>query len=208
MGDFGPVDGRQGRSYLSQALLEESEVRSQISVGSSKQRRISGESAKSDRKFSTQEESSRWISVPGRRISAASYFNSWKKPTEVSAVKEERKRSLENTYRLEPKIRLPERSVHAIIAEALDTLESHTYSATHSPFIAKLLTTRILESVKQLNIERYKFVCLVTIGTKGSQDLRIASRCLWDDQFDTFVSVCFERQGFFAVGTVYGVYFE
>lgn len=73
---------------------------------------------------------------------------------------------------------------------------------------AKLLTTRILESVKQLNIERYKFVCLVTIGTKGSQDLRIASRCLWDDQFDTFVSVCFERQGFFAVGTVYGVYFE
>ena len=209
MNECGPLVRRQSHSRrLSRGLSEESEDQSLVSVGSSKHRRVSVESTRSDRKYSTQEGTARNISGPGsRRISGASYFTSWKKPAEAT-VKQERKRCSENTYRLEPKMRFPEGKVRAVIKEALDTLASHTYSASHSPFLTKLLTTRILENVKQLNIERYKVVCLVTIGSKESQDLRIASRCLWDDQFDTFVSVCFEGQRFFAVGTVYGVYYE
>ncbi|KAJ7351678.1 hypothetical protein OS493_036093 [Desmophyllum pertusum] len=138
---------------------------------------------------------------------SCSIFQQLEKPAEAPP-KEERKRCVENTYRMEPKVRFPEGKVRALIQEALDTLESHTYSASHSPFLAKLLSGRVLENVKQLNIERYKVVCLVTIGSKASQGLRLASRCLWNDQFDTFVSACFEGQEFFAVGTVYGVYFE
>ena len=95
-----------------------------------------------------------------------------------------------------------------MLNEVLEKLESHTYSPTHSPFLAKLLSTRVLENVKRLNIERYKIVCLVTIGSKASQGLRIASRCLWNDQFDTVVSASFETKDFFAVGTVYGIYYE
>ena len=119
-----------------------------------------------------------------------------------------RKNTFENTYRLEQKTRFPEIKVKAVLNEVLEKLESHTYSPTHSPFLAKLLSTRVLENVKRLNIERYKIVCLVTIGSKASQGLRIASRCLWNDQFDTVVTASFETKDFFAVGTVYGIYYD
>lgn len=199
---------RFSRSLSDDSSQSRNENQRRISVDSSqsRQRRVSVEST-GDRRYS-QESTARKISVPGaRRISAASYFSSWKKPPET-AVKDDKKRCFENTYRLEPKIRFPEGKVRAVIKEALDTLASHTYNANHSPFVAKLLSARVLENVKQLNIERYKVVCLVTIGSKERQGLRLASRCLWNDQFDTFVSVCFEGEHFFAVGTVYGVYFE
>ena len=94
-----------------------------------------------------------------------------------------------------------------MLNEVLEKLESHTYSPTHSPFLAKLLITRVLENVKRLNIERYKIVS-VTIGSKATQGLRIASRCLWNDQFDTVVTASFEKKDFFAVGTVYGIYYD
>lgn len=199
---------RYSRTLSDESAQSRNENQRRLSVDSSqsRQRRLSIESV-SERRLS-QESTSRRISVPGaRRISAASYFSNWKKPAET-IVKEDKNKSLENTYRLEPKVRFPEGKVTAVIKEALDTLVSHTYSPTHSPFVAKLLSARVLENVKQLNIERYKVVCLVTIGSKERQGLRIASRCLWNDQFDTFVSVTFEGEHFFAVGTVYGVYFE
>lgn len=171
-----------------------------MSVESS-QRRVSIESNKSGT-------STRRISV-SRRFSASSFVSTFRKPTDTTERSQAKNNLLfENTYHLEPKSHFPEGKVRAVINEALETLASHTYSATHSPFVAKLLSARLLESVKQLNIERYKVVCLVTIGSKESQGLRIASRCLWDVQFDTFVSVCFESARFFAVATVYGIYYE
>lgn len=170
-------------------------------------RRFSTESARNYRKLSQQDNTSR--KTPGqRRISGASFFANFKKPDMKEQPLQDNKVRFENTYRMEPKAHFPEGKVRSVIKEALDTLVSHNYSPTHSPFVAKLLSSRILENVKQLNVGRYKVVCLVTIGSKKSQDLRVASRCLWDSQFDTFVSVCFESEQFFAVGTVYGVYYE
>ena len=215
MNESSPQVRRQSQAHrYSRTLSDESgqgrnENLRRVSVDSSqsRQRRLSVESVKSERKYS-QDGASRNISVPGaRRISGASYFSSWKKPAETT-VKDDKKRCFENTYRMEPKIRFPEGKVRAVIKEALETLASHTYSAYHSPFVAKLLSARVLENVKQLNIERYKVVCLVTIGSKERQGLRIASRCLRNDQFDTYVTACFEEEHFFAVGTVYGVYYE
>lgn len=198
---------RYSRTLSDDSAQGRSENLRRVSVDSSqsRQRRLSVESVKSERKYS-QDAASRNISG-ARRISGASYFSSWKKPAETT-VKDDKKRCFENTYRMEPKTRFPEGKVRAVIKEALETLASHTYSANHSPFVAKLLSARVLENVKQLNIERYKVVCLVTIGSKERQGLRIASRCLWNDQFDTCVTACFEQEHFFAVGTVYGVYYE
>jgi len=218
MSESSPQVRRQSQAHrYSRTLSDESGQsrnknlhRVSVDNSQSRQRRLSVESVKSvksERKYS-QDGASRSLSVSGaRRISGASYFNTWKKPAEPT-VKEDKKRCFENTYRMEPKIRFPEGKVRAVIKEALETLASHTYSANHSPFVAKLLSARVLENVKQLNIERYKVVCVVTIGSKERQGLRIASRCLWNDQFDTYVTACFEEDHFFAVGTVYGVYYE
>ena len=199
------VESRR-RSQSLRSTQSTNDNQRRISLDSQSQRRVSIESTKSDRKYS-QDNTSRKLSV-SRRISGSSFFSNFKKPPEPKDNLHDKKNRFENTYRLEPKSRFPEGKVRAVITEALETLTSHNYSPTHSPFLAKLLSARVLESVKQLNIERYKVVCLVTIGSKESQGLRIASRCLWNDRFDTFVTACFESERFFAVGTVYGVYYE
>ena len=192
----------RSRSQSLQYSLHGSQQRT--SPDNSAQRRVSVESF-SDQKHSQDSSSPRRSS---RRISGAMYFSNFKRPNETKDNVQARKNTFENTYRREPKTRFPEIKVKAVLNEVLEKLESHTYSPTHSPFLAKLLTTTVLENVKRLNIERYKIVCLVTIGSKASQGLRIASRCLWNDQFDTVVSASFETKDFFAVGTVYGIYYE
>lgn len=201
--------GSRGRSRSlrsSDGAIMENQGR--VSQDSQSQRRVSTESVKSNRKVSLQESASRRVSF-SNRFSGASFFSNFKKPTDVTKDESHDIRTrFENTFRLEPKSRFPEGKVRAIITEALETLAGHKYSATHSPFLAKLLSSRVLENVKQLNIERFKVVCLVTIGSKESQGLRITSRCLWDGHFDTFISASFENEHFFALGTVYGVYYE
>ena len=191
--------GSRSRSQSLRSSEGTTENQGRISQDSQQQRRVSIDSGKSS--------TSKRMSL-SRRISAATFFSNLKKPTDAKDQAHDRKNRLENTYRLEPKNRFPEGKVRTVIKDALETLKSHQYSATHSPFLAKLLSSRLLENVKQLNIERYKVVCVVTIGSKESQGLRIASRFLWNDKFDTSVSACLEGERFFAVGTVYGVYFE
>ena len=192
--------GSRSRSQSLRSSEGTTENQGRISQDSQQQRRVSVDSVKSS--------ASRRISL-SRRISAASFFSNLKKPIDAKDLQvRDKKNRFENTYRLEPKNRFPEGKVRTVIKDALETLKSHQYSATHSPFLAKLLSSRLLENVKQLNIERYKVVCVVTIGSKESQGLRIASRCLWNAKFDTSVSACLESERFFAVGTVYGVYFE
>ncbi|WAR23820.1 TC1DB-like protein [Mya arenaria] len=62
--------------------------------------------------------------------------------------------------------------------------------------------------VKEMMIPRFKVICLVHIGQLSSQGLRIGSRCLWDDKYDTFSSSEFRNKSIFAIGMVYGVYYE
>ena len=216
-------DSLQGRHELQRqfsldSLHSRHENQRRISVDSSEgghenHGRISVSSVVSDRKYSPNDGTRprRMIMTHGfspKRKSGASFIASFTKAPEPNDNSSASKKSFENTYRLEPKAHFPERRVRSVIEEALGTLLSHRYSASHSPFLAKLLSARVLENVKQLSIERYKVVCLVTIGSKVQQGLRIASRCLWDEHFDTFVTVSLEGEHFFAVGTVFGVYYE
>ena len=121
----------------------------------------------------------------------------------------EKKQTLENTYRTEPKRKFPEGEVREIIKNSLeDMLSEQTYSANQCGFLTKLISSRIIEQVKSLSIERYKLVCLVNVGSKHDQGLVLASRCLWNEEHDTHVTATVENGTLFAVATVYGVYFE
>jgi len=122
---------------------------------------------------------------------------------------DDKKPTIENTYRTDPKRKFPEGEVREIIRNSLeDMLGKQTYTASECSFLTKLLSARIMEQVKSLNIERYKLVCLVNVGSKHNQGLVVASRCLWNADFDTHVTATVENGTLFAVGTVYGVYFE
>lgn len=166
--------------------------------------------------------SSRRISViqPGRKTSKAnsyvSPYRSWRGLSDSLRDQagndfqgDVKKQEIENTYRMEPKRKFPQREVREIIKNSLEALlGALTYSGSEFGFLTKLLSSRIMEQVKSLNIERYKLVCVVNVGSKHNQGLRVASRCLWNPDSDTHVTASIENGTLFAVATVYGVYFE
>ncbi|EDO29797.1 predicted protein, partial [Nematostella vectensis] len=116
---------------------------------------------------------------------------------------------LENTYQVEPKRVFPTGEVKQIIHNTLqNALAESKYKEMNSSFVSQLLSQRVLDQVKSLDVQRYKLVCLVSIGSKSDQGMRVASRCLWHSEFDRFASASVENGSLFAVGTVYGVYFE
>ena len=55
------------------------------------------------------------------------------------------------------------------------------------PRVVQDIAAEILEKVKAASGEmpRYKLVCQATVGESNGQSMRVASRCLWDKDFDT-----------------------
>lgn len=117
--------------------------------------------------------------------------------------------SMENTFKMAPDRKFPERDVRLILQEILtERLAEAKYDADQCRQLSKSLSDAVKNRVKDLNIQRYKIICLVHIGQLGNQAMRIGSRCLWDTNFDTFASFEFKNGSLFAAATVYGVYFE
>lgn len=116
----------------------------------------------------------------------------------------------ENTYRLEPSRKFEPGRVKAIIEDVLSSQlkEDEAYDHNADRQLVKSLAEIIKGRVKELNYERYKIVCSVTIGQLKEQGLRIGSRCCWDAKWDSFAEGSFKNKNIFAVATVWGVYYE
>lgn len=128
--------------------------------------------------------------------------------TRLSTVKPPRLTVMANTYRMEPEKKFKVAEIRNIIKKNLELIKNETYEAKRSRDISKMLSNSIMKEVKQLGLSRFKFVCTVSIGQLAGQTLRIASRCIWDTEFDSFVTESIKNDSWFAVGTVYGVYKE
>ncbi|KAK7492292.1 hypothetical protein BaRGS_00016389 [Batillaria attramentaria] len=117
----------------------------------------------------------------------------------------------ENTYKTEPddNRRFSTLKAEQIIYSVLDGyLSGRDYDPKRFPLLCKTLSELIKERVKASGLERYKIVAIVNICENKDQGARVASRCLWDSKFDNHASVVFEGSNFFAVGSVYAVYFD
>lgn len=55
---------------------------------------------------------------------------------------------------------------------------------------------------------RYKIMVKVIIGEVKGQGFKVASKCLWDPTLDNFASYQFQNEKLFAVGIVFGTYYE
>ena len=116
---------------------------------------------------------------------------------------------LRNSYRTEPLSRFSEAKVKNIIEEVLDTnLQGHTYEAGFCKEMSVKLSEVIKQRVKFLGFSRYKYICIVYIGQVNNQGMRIGSRCLWDQKFDNVAEGYFRNGDLFAIGTVFGLYYE
>ena len=101
----------------------------------------------------------------------------------------------ENTYQLEPKKKFQAGRVKAIIDEVLEAqLKDEKYDPKSCRQLVKTLSEIIKSKVKDCQYERYKIVCLVTIGQLKEEGLRIASRCVWDPKWDTFATSTYTRK--------------
>ena len=126
-----------------------------------------------------------------------------------SAPKRKPRHIYENTYKLEPEKKFQAGKVKTIIEEVLEkNLKDEKYDPKSCRQLVKTLTEIIKGRVKDLDYKRYKIVCLVTIGQLNEQGLRMGSRCCWDAKWDTFATANFTNKTLFAIGTVWGVYYE
>lgn len=62
--------------------------------------------------------------------------------------------------------------------------------------------------VKEMMIPRFKIICTVHIGESKNSGLWVGSRCLWDASCDTYSTFEYRNKTLFAIGTVFGIYYE
>eukprot|EP00747_Dinoflagellata_sp_TGD_P161900 gnl/TRDRNA2_/TRDRNA2_178903_c0_seq1.p1 gnl/TRDRNA2_/TRDRNA2_178903_c0~~gnl/TRDRNA2_/TRDRNA2_178903_c0_seq1.p1 ORF type:complete len:131 (+),score=36.93 gnl/TRDRNA2_/TRDRNA2_178903_c0_seq1:179-571(+) len=117
----------------------------------------------------------------------------------------------ENTYIMAPKDEekfLPSKVTETLERVMTEYFKDKEYNVEDAKIWTLELSNDIKAAVKELNIPRYKIIVQVVIGEQGSQGVRVASKFLWDVTADNWASYTYESQSLFAVGMVFGCYFE
>ena len=118
-------------------------------------------------------------------------------------------RQMENTYKTEPDAekRFQHCKVERVMQEVLqEFLNDVEYSQVLGQRMSKLLADTIKTRVKEFKWTRYKTVVHVVIGENKEQDIRAASRFLWNDKTDSFASSTFSTKSIFALAVCFAVY--
>ena len=110
---------------------------------------------------------------------------------------------------MKPDKRFMAAPVMALINAVLEEqLEDEKYDPRSSRQMAKTLSTIITNRVKALDFPRYKIVTTVTVGQIADQGVRVASRCLMDQETDSYATGSYKNSSLFGVATVYAFYYE
>lgn len=86
-----------------------------------------------------------------------------------------------------------------------ESLENENYDSESCKIKCLTLSEDIKQRVKELGMSRYRIICHVSIGSCSGQGLIMASRFIWNDIKDNFVTSTFRNVSLFAVATVFGV---
>ena len=116
----------------------------------------------------------------------------------------------ENNYRLEPDSKFKASDIEHLVEEILvKHLKDVMYNPARCKRLSQELAALIMERIKSLQLKRYKLVAVVSIGSiKERPGMQFGSRCLWNQETDTFASVKFTNGSLFAVAMIYGLYYE
>lgn len=117
----------------------------------------------------------------------------------------------ENTYRMEPHAeeKLDLVRIRRVATTVIETaVLGYKYNPNYARQFSMSLAERVRSQMKTLPYPRYKIVTQACIGQKKEQDLRIASRCLWDLRWDRHVTITKETSGAYVTVTIFFVYTE
>lgn len=123
-----------------------------------------------------------------------------------------RQMALQPTYRTEPQEdkkfapHVVKKIMDSALEEAVEGMDQ--YEATKCKALSVSVCEDIKQKVKWLNYDRYKLICVVYFGSVCGQELRVTSRCLWNENFDNFASSSVMKGDIYAVALMYGVYQE
>ena len=89
-----------------------------------------------------------------------------------------------------------------------DTFQDVTYNPLECGQLCKQASSAIKDAVKQLQIERYKYVVVVNCSQNVGQGFKKASRFLWDAKRDNWVDGECSNQTLQAQAILYALYYE
>ncbi|CAL1542442.1 unnamed protein product [Lymnaea stagnalis] len=118
----------------------------------------------------------------------------------------------QNTYRLGPNSsdRFQPSKAQKVMMEVLESyLGGEKYSTEICGNIVQQISDVIKGRVKDLGFsQRYKFVCVVTIGQVRQQGVAVCSRSVWNTETDNFATASYKSGDIFAVANIFATYFE
>lgn len=114
------------------------------------------------------------------------------------------------TYKLNPVKYFDVRAVQNIIETTLhEELEDVKYEAERTAAKICTITDLIKEKTKELQLDRYKIVAVVSIGQRDpAPGVTFSSQGLWNSKTDGFASASLMTDQLYAVASVYGVYLD
>ncbi|CAL8393483.1 unnamed protein product [Boreogadus saida] len=114
-----------------------------------------------------------------------------------------------NTYHLRPNYQHKFKPVivKACIREILrEQLSGVQYEPDEVPALSSALAESIKNKLKDAGFERYKFVVQVVIGEQRGEGVKMASRCFWDADTDSYAEDLFMNESLFCVAAAFGCY--
>ncbi|KAK2149618.1 hypothetical protein LSH36_444g02052 [Paralvinella palmiformis] len=113
------------------------------------------------------------------------------------------------SYRMEPRRRLDIEHIKSTVEVIINRrMKGFHYSADVAGIVTKIITEEIKDAVKEMNFDRYKLVCMVSLGQRQGQGVRISSRCVWDPSTDNHCTYSWSNGKVFCTATVFGMYHE
>lgn len=127
----------------------------------------------------------------------------------------------ENTYRIGPSEgkKFSDSRVRSAVSDLLErkfskndpaTESRREYRANEAVLLSKEISREVLAYLKTTvpQYPNYKYVVQTVVGQVRGQGCRIASRCLWDKESDSSVSVTYQTSSMFITVMVFGCYYE
>ncbi|XP_037036557.1 tctex1 domain-containing protein 1-like [Bradysia coprophila] len=113
------------------------------------------------------------------------------------------------TYCLEPKVPFDKFECERLMATVInEAMLGFQFEAEEAETMSEKLSKEILQKVKNLTYDRYKFVCVVTLGEKYMQGYCDIFKCLWDMSKDSFAIYLYDTATLFVSAVLFAVYFD
>mmetsp|Transcript_17001 Transcript_17001/g.28071 ORF Transcript_17001/g.28071 Transcript_17001/m.28071 type:complete len:127 (+) Transcript_17001:131-511(+) len=93
--------------------------------------------------------------------------------------------------------------IHSVLSKRL---AGQFYNAESVSQWTREISDEIKSRLKEMELDRYKWVVQVVIGEQRGEGVRMACRCFWDANSDNYAQDIFMNESIFCIAAAFGVY--